>query len=46
LVVAMISATAALKRPRSSVAAQYVSPVPTSSAIQTAKYVVSGDACS
>src|SRR3984957_14854932 len=43
LMVAMVSATAALKGPRSRRAANTVSPVPTSRAIQTAKYMGSGE---
>src|SRR5712671_6907841 len=43
LTVAMPSATGALKRPRSRVAANTVRPVPTSSAKKTAKYIFRGD---
>src|SRR6267154_2954774 len=43
LMVAMPSATAALKRPKSRVAANTVRPVPTSSAKNTAKYIFRGD---
>src|ERR1700739_2103936 len=42
--VAMPSATGALNRPRSSVAANTVSPVPSSNAKNTAKYIFKGDA--
>src|SRR5216684_3300604 len=43
LMVAMVSATGALKGPKSRVAAKTVRPVPASSAKNTAKYVFRGD---